>query len=331
VPRLLAPLAVLIALVIAAPAGAASPDLVVSQVYGGGGNTNAPFTNDFIEIYNRGTADVALGGKSLQYASATGTGNLGANSGQLTEPPSVDLAPGHYFLVQEAAGTTPSGTLPAPDLTDPIPINVSGTAGKVALVTGVMSLGCNGGSNPCNADATARIIDLVGYGGANFSETAPAPGTSNETSVQRANGGCQDTDDNSGDFTEGAPTPRNSPLPRFFCDADTAPSVSETHPANNEAPLDANVEVMFNEPVNVAPTGAFSLTCTRSGGHDFGVSANSEGTTYTLDPAVDLVRNERCTATVHAAAVTEYDSVHVNAEFADQASDHDPQVARLKR
>ena len=28
-------------------------------------------------------------------------------------------------------------------------------------------------------------------------------------------------------------------------------------------------------------------------------------------------------------AKPEYDSVHVNAEFADQASDHDPQVARL--
>ena len=26
----------------------------------------------------------------------------------------------------------------------------------------------------------------------------------------------------------------------------------------------------------------------------------------------------------------EYDSVHVNAEFADQTSDHDPQVARLR-
>ena len=26
----------------------------------------------------------------------------------------------------------------------------------------------------------------------------------------------------------------------------------------------------------------------------------------------------------------EYDSVHVNAEFFDQASDHDPQVARLR-
>jgi hypothetical protein len=32
-----------------------------------------------------------------------------------------------------------------------------------------------------------------------------------------------------------------------------------------------------------------------------------------------------------AATRPEYDSVHVNAEFFDQASDHDPQVARLKR
>jgi uncharacterized protein len=32
-----------------------------------------------------------------------------------------------------------------------------------------------------------------------------------------------------------------------------------------------------------------------------------------------------------AATRPEYDSVHVNAEFFDQASDHDPQVARLRR
>ena len=32
-----------------------------------------------------------------------------------------------------------------------------------------------------------------------------------------------------------------------------------------------------------------------------------------------------------AATRPEYDSVHVNAEFSDQASDHDPQVARLRR
>ena len=44
-----------------------------------------------------------LGGRSLQYASATGTGNLGANSGQLTELPDVSLAPGQRFLVRRPA------------------------------------------------------------------------------------------------------------------------------------------------------------------------------------------------------------------------------------
>src|SRR3954470_6276092 len=96
--RLPAPLAALIALLLATPAGAASPDLVVSQVYGGGGNAGAPLPADFIEIFNRGTAGVPLAGKSLQYTSATGTGNFGANGTLLTELPDVSVAPGHYFL-----------------------------------------------------------------------------------------------------------------------------------------------------------------------------------------------------------------------------------------
>ena len=44
---------------------AASPNLVISQVYGGGGNSGAPFTSDYIEIFNRGNATVALSGLSL--------------------------------------------------------------------------------------------------------------------------------------------------------------------------------------------------------------------------------------------------------------------------
>src|SRR5512147_2918786 len=95
---------------------AVSADIVISQVYGGGGNSGAPFTNDFIELYNRGTTTVSLAGWSVQYASATGTGNLGANSGQLT-PLSGSLAPGHYLLIQEAGGTT-GAALPTPDITD---------------------------------------------------------------------------------------------------------------------------------------------------------------------------------------------------------------------
>src|SRR5919106_6881792 len=117
-----------------APASAISPNLVVSQVYGGGGNLGATHSNDFIEIFNRGPAEAPLNGMSLQYASATGTGNFGANSGQLTELPDVTLQPGNYYLVQETGGAT--GAPLAPDLTDPTPINLSGSAGKVALVTG---------------------------------------------------------------------------------------------------------------------------------------------------------------------------------------------------
>ena len=132
-PRLLAPLAAHIALALAAPAGAASPDLVVSQVYGGGGNAGAPLPADFIELFNRGTASAPLGGKSLQYASATGTGNFGANGTLLTGCPTSSLAAGHYFLVQESPATA---TLPGADFADPTPINMAASAGKVALVTG---------------------------------------------------------------------------------------------------------------------------------------------------------------------------------------------------
>ena len=57
-----------------APASAVSPNLVVSQVYGGGGNTGATHTHDFIELFNRGPAGTPLNGMSLQYSSATGTG-----------------------------------------------------------------------------------------------------------------------------------------------------------------------------------------------------------------------------------------------------------------
>ncbi len=50
---------------------AGSPSVVISQVYGGGGNAGAPLKNDFIELYNRGTTAVDLGGWSVQYAATT--------------------------------------------------------------------------------------------------------------------------------------------------------------------------------------------------------------------------------------------------------------------
>ena len=50
--------------------------VVISQVYGGGGGS-APVTykRDYIELYNPTSAAVSLAGWSVQYGSATGTGN----------------------------------------------------------------------------------------------------------------------------------------------------------------------------------------------------------------------------------------------------------------
>ena len=55
------------------PAQAVSPDIVISQVYGGGGNSGATLKNDFIELYNRGATAVNVTGWTVQYASSTGS------------------------------------------------------------------------------------------------------------------------------------------------------------------------------------------------------------------------------------------------------------------
>ena len=44
----------------------------IFEIYGGGGNASAPFTNDYVLLFNYGSAPVSLVGYTLQYASATG-------------------------------------------------------------------------------------------------------------------------------------------------------------------------------------------------------------------------------------------------------------------
>jgi predicted extracellular nuclease len=180
-----------------APLDALSANVVISQVYGGGGNAGATLTNDFIELYNRGAIAVNLSGWSVQYASATGTG------WQVTPLTNFTLQPGQYYLIQEAQGAGGTAALPTPDASGAIAM--SATAGKVALLsatTVLVGTGCPG---------SASIVDFVGYGPtANCSETGPAPAPSNTTADLRQSGGCTETDSNSNDFAAGAPNPRNS-------------------------------------------------------------------------------------------------------------------------
>jgi hypothetical protein len=195
--------------------------LVISQVYGGGGNSGAPLNADFVELFNRSAEPIDLDGRSVQYASATGTGNFGANAGLLVVLPDATIPPGGYFLVGLAGGST-GDDLPMPDATGTI--NAAAGAGKFVIAEGTDGLGCNGGSTPCSPQQEARIIDLVGYGNANYFEgEGAAPTLNNSTAAFRLSDGCQDTDDNAADFTSGAPDPRTSASPTIDCGDDTAP------------------------------------------------------------------------------------------------------------
>jgi uncharacterized protein len=284
-------------------AQAVSPDIVISQVYGGGGNSGAPYRNDFVELFNRGTTTISLNGMSVQYASATGTGNFGANPVTLL---SGSLAPGQYYLVQQSGGAT-GVALPTPDATGSI--NMSGSAGKVALVSSTTGLACNGGSAPCSAEQLALIKDLVGYGTANFYEGAAAPTLSNTTAALRLANGCTETDNNALNFVTGAPTPRNTASPLNPCEgggADAAPVVAGTFPVNGaeDFPVDANLSVSFSEPVNVS-TAWFQLSCSVSG--PVATTFSGGPTTFALDPGVSLTNGETCTLTVLANQVSDQD------------------------
>ena len=285
------------------------PPLVISQVYGGGGNAGAPYQHDFVELFNRSSSSQSLSGLSLQYASATGTGNFGNSASALvTLPAGATIEPGKYYLVQLGGNMTVGMPLPTPDLPNQT-IAVSGTAGKMALVTGTTSLGCNGGSAPCNATQEARIVDLIGFGGANYFEGAPTGVLSNTTAAIRRGAGCFDTNNNLTDFEVQAPAPRNSATAAVSCGGggDRAPSVSSTVPADDATNVAANaaIQVTFSEAVNVVAPW-FTFNCNMTGAVQPTVSGGP--TTFTLKSLLPLAAGEVCTVVVKANAVTDADS-----------------------
>jgi hypothetical protein len=176
--------------------GHCASGLVISQIYGGGGNVGAQYTNDFIELHNPTDSAINLTGFAVQYAAAAGT------TWSVTPLPAVSLPAGGYFLVQEASGGAVGVALPTPDATGTI--NLSGTAGKVALTNGITALSGN-------CPGSASFIDLIGFGTtAGCFELARAPAPSNTTSAQRKKAGCGDENDNSLDYGVAAPAPRGT-------------------------------------------------------------------------------------------------------------------------
>jgi endonuclease/exonuclease/phosphatase family metal-dependent hydrolase len=190
-------------LTVTAPSGASGTNVVISQIYGGGGLTGASYQNDFVELFNPTASAVSLNGWTVQYANVTGSSwSQTALSGE--------IQPYSYYLVRLASNGANGGTLPTADASN-TSVNISATQGKLALVQTTTSLS---GTNPL---PNAIIVDFVGYGGTASAYEGSSPVSTlsgNTNSLQRRDGGLTDTDDNGEDFsTLSPPAPRNSASP----------------------------------------------------------------------------------------------------------------------
>ena len=217
-PRIRLLLALVVAgAVLAVPfAHGATSSVVVSQIFAGGGNAGASYTNDFVELFNRGSAAVDLTGWTIQYASASST------SWQTTAI-GGSIGPGRYYLVQLASTASVGSPLPAADATGTT--NLASTGGKVALVRDTAALTCGASAGSCST--AALVEDLVGYGSAtDYEGVGPAPALSSTIAAVRGGGGCSDTNANASDFTAVAPVPRNALSPSTSCSAGSTPSLS---------------------------------------------------------------------------------------------------------
>lgn len=201
-------LAAILPVSLGASSAQAAGNIVISQVYGGGGNAGATYKNDFIELFNRSAAPVNITGWSVQYGSA-------ANAFSQKTTLAGTLQPGQYFLVQQALGAGGTLNLPTPEVIGTIAM--SGTAGKVALVNNDVQLTCGTATVTCIGNAA--VVDLVGYSptASNFEGTGATPAPSNTLAVLRAGNGCTDADNNAADFAAAAPNPRNSVAPLNAC------------------------------------------------------------------------------------------------------------------
>ncbi len=182
-----------------------STDVVISQVYTGGGEPGAAFRNDFIELFNRGTTTINLAEYSL-VISTTGAGATPDVTVSLGSSSNIPIGPGQYLLFQlGSSGNAGAFIIVAAEFNDSS-VNLGRVSGKIALVQSKSSapLGCPVGQDPF-------VADYLAYGPASCAEGAApvaAPATAN-VALLRQSSGCTDTDNNAADFSTGPPAPRN--------------------------------------------------------------------------------------------------------------------------
>jgi DNA/RNA endonuclease G (NUC1) len=266
--------------------------ILISQVYGGGGNSGATYQNDFVELYNRSASPVDTAGWSIQYTAEDGSSwDFGK------QPLGGTIGPGEYYLIALGSGGAVGAPLPPAQINGQI--NMAATSGKVALVNSFDGLV---GNCPLGDPS---LMDFVGYGSPDCREgAAPAPAPSSSTSIFRQGGGSIDTNNNGSDFVTGSPNPRQTaPI------VELGPLVLSTDPRKNgtNAPRDASINVTFTEPVNVVDQW-FDISCP-SGQHNTATFATTDGgRTHVITPNLNFVAGEQCTVTIFKDQIHDVDS-----------------------
>ncbi len=178
--------------------------IVINEIYTGGGLLGAAITNDFIELKNIGSSTASLNGATIQYASSSGAFT------QYNNLPNITLTPGQTYLIQQGSdGLGGLINLLNPNLIVTVLLNLDGSPSVgvgvgLALTSGKVALASN--ATPVTGPTAANVLDFVGYGLANQYEgigAAPSPTILN--SITRTTG---DTNNNNVDFTISLPTPQ---------------------------------------------------------------------------------------------------------------------------
>ena len=178
------------------PAGSA---LVISEVYGAGGNAGAVFNADFVELYNPTASALDLSGLAIHYRSAAG--GSGGSPYALT-----GSVPSHsHWLVQMSAVGSNGAALPTPDSVASPAFSMAAAGGQVALQQGTTIISTSG-----STVGKAGIVDFVGASGASSFETAATTSAATPTQSLNRTATGADTDSNAADFTLAAPSPTNS-------------------------------------------------------------------------------------------------------------------------
>ncbi len=191
--------------------GNSNAAVVISKVYGGGGNSTSGYEADFAEIFNRSSAPVSLDGWSFQSARIT---DLTGFVNRICLLSGV-INPGEYRLIatNQLAGASGGAIIPTPDFRPAVPFGMESSFGRVVLVST---------SNLVGTEFTrSDVVDLVGYGfGVDSFEGVAAAGTlSDILYAQRKQGGCQDTNQNAIDFDVllALTLPNNAATPAVPC------------------------------------------------------------------------------------------------------------------